>query len=85
MVNRPDKTCGVAVAFQTPVHLQRFSFRDKGHLIDSSMTGFTTNALFHMNGVVEIDKVGQIMNSNPLKGLVILSAGPNWFQHRVVG
>ncbi len=85
MVNRPDKTFGVAVAIQTPVHLQRFGFYSEGHLINPPMTGFTTNTLFHMNGVVEIDKVGQIMNSNPLQGLVILSAGPDWFQQRVVG
>ena len=73
------------MAFQTPVHLQRFGFQREGHLIDPSMAGFTTNALFHMNGVVEIDKIGQIMHSNPLQGLVILSAGPDWFQHRIVG
>jgi hypothetical protein len=49
------------------------------------MTGLATDPFFHVDRMIEIDKIGQIMHPEPFQGLVILIAGPNRFEHRIVG
>ena len=64
-----DKFLGATVTAQTPLHLQRTSLVSDGHLIDPTMAGGATHALIHMNAVVEISLVREIVNPNPLDGL----------------
>jgi hypothetical protein len=72
---------GGAMTVQTPVHVQRFGFGDNWHLINPAMTGFAADALSYMNAMVKIDKISQIMNSNPGQRLIVFKTGSNRFQH----
>src|SRR6266404_1460557 len=66
---RPNKTLRPAVAVQTPFHQQRLILPGERHSIDASMTGNAADPLFHVDAVIEIDEVRQIVNALPLEGL----------------
>ena len=75
------------MTFQTPLHLQRRSLVGDRHVVDFAVTRRTTDAFFHVNAVIEISVIGQIVNANPLDrlagaktrahGLEIWTFGPN--------
>lgn len=73
------------MTFQTPFHLERRSLRHYRHPIDATMTGRAADAFVHMNRVIEIGKVRQVMHPNPLQGLAALETGPHRLQVRTVG
>ncbi len=69
---------------QTPLHLQCRSLIGNRHLIDLAMTGRTTYAFVHMNAVIEISKVRQVVHSNPLDWFASTKALADWLQVRAV-
>lgn len=70
---------------KTPLHLQRRSLVSDGHLIDATMASGAANALIHMDAVVEIRIVGEIVNPNPLDRLPAAKAGTDRFQIGALG
>jgi hypothetical protein len=66
----PDITLGMAVAIQTPLHQERFFLPNQWHSVDPTVAGGTAHSLVHMDTVVEISEIGQVMNSGPSDGLV---------------
>jgi len=62
----------LSMAIDTPLHLQRLRSPHQWHLIDLTVTRGATYALRHMNAVIEINKVRQFVNADPMKGFVLL-------------
>src|SRR6476620_8005887 len=81
----PDVVLGVPVTVQAPLHLQRVDLLHQRHLIDATMTGLATHPLLHVNSVIEVDEVGQVVHTDPVKRLVVTEAGPNGLQNRFRG
>jgi hypothetical protein len=78
---------GIAMASQTPLHLQGFRLVHQGHLIDWTVAGVATDALGDVNAVIEVDEVRELVDPGPLQrfagtiagadGLKELSVVPN--------
>jgi hypothetical protein len=77
LITRPDKLLRFPVASDTPLHLKRIDLPDRRHEIDPAVAGRATNTLFHVDAVIEIDKVGEVMNTRPLERLIVLPACTN--------
>ena len=80
LVARADVLGGIAVAIETPFHIQRFGFPHQGHLIDLAVARLAANALVDVDAVVEIGEVGQVVDAIPLDGHVIAEAGAHGFE-----
>ena len=70
----------IAVAIETPLHIQRFGFPHQGHLIDLTVARLAANTLVDVDAVVEISEVGQVVDAIPLDGHVIAEAGSHGFE-----
>src|SRR5262249_34551630 len=79
------KTLWVAVAFKTPLHLQRLGLVDHRHLIDAPVGGRTGDAFNYVNAVNEINVVRQIKHANPIQRFAGLKTRAYWFEIRSVG
>src|SRR5262245_7541633 len=73
------------MTLQTPLHLQRCRLISQRHQIDSPMTGRTSHAFVYVNAVIEIDEVGQVINTLPLDGFACAPALANRLKIRAVG
>src|SRR6185369_12983792 len=73
----PDMLFRRAVASDTPLHLKCVFLVNRRHIVDLSVAARTTNTLVYMNTVIEINKLGQVVNSFPLDGFILTKAGPN--------
>ena len=60
---------GFPVTFQAPFHIEGVHFPHQRHLIDLPVTGLTSDAFVDVNAVIEIDKIGEVVNANPLYGI----------------
>ena len=66
-VARPDIFFRVPMTIETPFHVERLGLANQRHLIDAPVAGGAPDALGHVNAVIEIDVVGQIMDPIPLQ------------------
>ena len=62
LVARPHVFLRVAVAVEAPVHHQRGVLVDERHLVDLPVAGGAADALVHVDAVVEIHEIGQIVD-----------------------
>ena len=62
---RPHVLLGCAVAVEAPLHLQRLRLPER-HLVDAPVAGGAADALVHVDAVVEVDEVGQVVDLDPL-------------------
>lgn len=69
LLARPDEMLGRAMALEAPVHMQGVDTPGERHLIDAAMAGDATDALVHVNAMVEINESRQIMDARPLDRL----------------
>ena len=77
------------MTLQTPLHLQCFGLKQDRHLVDATVTGRTSDAFFHVNTVIEVSEIRQVVNSDPLNrlagaetlayGFKIWTIGPDLF------
>ena len=72
------------MTLQTPFHLQRCRLRHDGHLIDAAVTGRATDAFVHMNRVIEVSEVGQVVNADPFQRLAALETCAHRFEIRTI-
>jgi len=70
----------IAMAFQTPFHVQRIDVVHQRHQVNATMTGRTTDAFIDVNAVVEIGEIGKVMHFRPFKRFVISPACAHDFQ-----
>jgi 6,7-dimethyl-8-ribityllumazine synthase len=59
----------VPMAFQAPLHLQRAVLPGERHAIDAAVTCGAAHALVHVDAVVEVNEVRQIVNLDPFDWL----------------
>ena len=69
LLARADKELRRAMALETPVHVQRVHPPRERHLIDPAMAGDATDALVHVNAMIEINKSRQVVDARPLDRL----------------
>jgi hypothetical protein len=62
---RTHEALRAAMAFQAPLHLQRLFLPHQWHPIDLTVARRAPDALMNVNAVVEVDEVGQIMDTRP--------------------
>ena len=77
---RPDELFGIAMTLEAPFHIQRRHLISERHQIDSAVTRRTADALVHVDAVIEIDEIGQIMHARPAYRLAGAPALANGFQ-----
>src|SRR5215212_3024394 len=77
-------TLGLAVAGQAPLHLERGGLVDGRHRVHAPVAGGAAHALVDVDRVVEVDEVGQVVDSRPLDGLVVAVAGADDLQVRAL-
>src|SRR5262245_19914255 len=66
LLARADIAHGLAVAAEAPLHRHRLGLIDARHLIDPPVAGGASYTLRHMDAVVEVDEVAQIVDAVPL-------------------
>ena len=59
------------MTIQAPLHLQRRGLRDDRHLIDPAMARRATDTFIHMNRMIEIGEVRQVVNAHPFQRLAV--------------
>src|SRR5262249_37738667 len=69
LLTRPDIFRRIAVAFQTPFHVQRRDTPGERHPIHASVAGRTADAFPHVDAVVEIDVILQVFDNRPFNPL----------------
>ena len=56
----------MAVAVEAPFHLQRVLLPREVHQVDAPVAGDASDAFVHVDAVVEVDEVRQIVHLDPL-------------------
>jgi len=71
----------LAVTFHAPLHVERVYLEHQRHFVDAPMARRAADALIYMNAVVEIDKIGQVVDARPFERFAGLKAGPDRLEH----
>ena len=84
---RPNKLLRIAVTLETPFHVQRRDLISERHQIHPPVTSRAADALAHVNAVIEVNEIGQVVHSGPTNrfagspalanGLEIRAVSPN--------
>src|ERR1700722_9513404 len=74
-----------AMAVQTPLHLQRVLLVHQRHQVYPSVAGGAPDSFVHVNFVIEVDEVRQVMDFDPGDRLAGCPTRPNRLQQRCVG
>ena len=81
----PQKTFRLAMTLETPLHLQRRRRERDRHFINAAVTRRTTDTFVHVNTVIKVSVVGQIVNANPLDGFARAKTRAHRFEIWTVG
>src|ERR1051325_4692025 len=60
----------ITMAVQTPLHIEGLLPSHQGHLVDGTVTGGAADPFLHMDAVVEVHVIGQIVHASPLDWLI---------------
>ena len=85
LVPWPDETLRVPVTIQTPFHVEGLFFPHQGHPPHTPVTRAATDPFVDVNTVIEIDKIGEVVNPCPFERDVGPEARANGLQDRAVG
>jgi hypothetical protein len=66
---RSDETFGFAMTFQAPFHIQRIFPPHERHAVHRTVTGSAADAFVHVNAMIEINELRQIVHPRPFDGL----------------
>ena len=69
---------------QTPLHVHVRRFPRQRHLIHPAVACFASHAFVDVDAVIEIDKIGKVVDPIPAKRLVLAQAGPYRLEHVAV-
>src|SRR5439155_5815837 len=72
---------GMAMAIQTPSHVERVGAPRDRHITHRTVAGGAADAFVHMDAVIEIDKLGQGVDSCPAKRAVRLKTRAHRVEH----
>src|SRR5579883_742530 len=79
-----DKPFGISMTIQTPFHVQRVALVSNFHLVDRPVASGAADALVHMNAVIEVDEVRQVVQPRPRNAFVCPVTGAYGLEHRAV-
>src|SRR5262249_30674310 len=65
LIARPQELLRGAMAAQAPLHLQRMGREGQRHLVDLAVAAETADTLVHVDAVVEVNEVGQVVDARP--------------------
>jgi len=85
LIPRAQIILRLAMAAQTPLHLQGFLLVHQRHLVHRAVAGVTSHSLCHMNAVIEKNEVGKLVHSRPLQRLARSVAGSDRLQQLGIG
>src|SRR6185369_7862399 len=75
-----DKLFWCAMTLQAPLHLQGCELIHQRHLVDRAVARIAADSLVHMNAVIEIDKVGELVDASPFKRFIGAETFANRFK-----
>lgn len=81
----PQKPFRFTMTFQTPFHLQCRGLERDRHFVDFAVTRRTADAFVHVNAVVEVSVVRQIVYADPLDRFSSAKTGAHRFEIWTVG
>ena len=70
------------MAVEAPLHLERVLLLHQRHLVDAPVAGLAAHPLLHVDAVVEVDEVGQVVDADPAQRLVVAEAGADRLENR---
>lgn len=73
------------MTIEAPFHRERARLPHERHFVDTSMARRTAYAFTHMNAVVEIHKLGQVVDASPRNGTACPITFPYWLKFRADG
>lgn len=79
-----DEHLRLAMTLEAPLHLERRRLISQRHQINSPVTGRAPHALVHVNAVIEINEVGQVVNARPFDRFAASPTLAYGFQVRAV-
>jgi hypothetical protein len=85
LVARSDEALRLAMTLDAPFHVERRDLIRERHQINSSVTRRAADSFVHVNAVIEINEVGQIVNPRPLDRLASAPAFTNRLEVRAIG
>ncbi len=53
------------MAFDAPLHIEGVDLVCEGHLVDPTVTSGASDPLVNVDAVVEVNKIGQIVDTSP--------------------
>jgi len=77
---RPEVAFRLAMAFQTPFHLERRGLIDERHFVHAPVARRAPDTFGDMDAVVEIDVIGQVVNARPFNRLIVAPTRPDGFE-----
>ena len=81
---RPDEFLGLAMTRQTPFHLQRVLLINRRHVVDLAVARRAPDSLRYVNTVIEISKLGQVVDAFPFDRFVVAEARTDGFKVRTI-
>jgi len=69
------------MAFNAPLHIKRIYFVRQRHPVYSAVTSRAANAFVHMDAVVKVDEIRQIVDACPFERLTSAEAGTDRLQN----
>ena len=85
LFDRPHESLRCAVTLQTPLHLKRARLVENRHLVDAPVTRRAADTFFHVNAVIEVGVIRQVVYAYPLDRLARAETRAHRFQIRTVG
>src|SRR5713226_8276185 len=65
----PDELLRVAMTLEAPFHVERSNLISQRHEVNATVTGRAANTLVHVNAVIEISEVREVVHPGPLDRL----------------
>jgi hypothetical protein len=72
------------VTIDTELHVKTINFRDPVHFLYIPMTTTAIDLPVDMNGMIKKNKVGHVLNFQPIDRPVFIEVGPEIFYFRMV-
>lgn len=80
----PDPALRIAVAGDTPLHLQSVFLINGRHFVDAAVAGRTADAFRNVDTVIEINELGKVVHTFPFDRLILAEASPDRLKVRTV-
>ncbi len=85
LLARPHEFLRRAMALQAPLHVQGILAPRQRHVSHRAMAAYTADTFLQVNAVIEIYKIGKVVDADPFNRLVVAIARAYRLQHRARG